>query len=120
MLAIMASRSFCLPVRVSRLTDHLFSLLIAGDCFILFDIRDQAYDIIILSVDGIVLDLFFGLNLIIRLSTVSSLALPILWLALVFESATIIVEQSIGPSVIVEDLALRSFLRSGPVIQLST
>ena len=59
-LAIVAAWSF----RVSRLTDHLFSLLITAYRFILFDIRGQAHDIILLSVDGIVQDLFFGASLL--------------------------------------------------------
>ena len=114
-LAIVAAWSF----RVSRLTDHLFSLLITAYRFILFDIGGQAHDIILLSVDGIVQDLFFGPSLATRLCTISSLALHILWLPLVSKSATIIVVQSIGPRVIVEDLA-SSLVGSGPVIQLST
>ena len=105
-------------IGVSRPTDHFFSHLITGYCFILLDMRGQAHDIIVLSVDGIVQDLFFGLSLLSWLSTVVSLAFHILWLALGSESATVIVEQSIGPRAIVEDL-VSSFVRSGPVVQLS-
>lgn len=92
-------------LRVSRPADHLFSLLITGCVLRLFDIRGQAHDVIILSVDGIVLEFFSGLDLIIWSSTISSLALNIL------RSTIIFVEQSVGPRVVVEDL-VSSFVRS--------
>ena len=110
-LALVTARSM---IGVSRLVDHLLPLVVTLNSLVVgvLDVGGPLNNIVIFIVDGIVQDLFFGLDLISWIDSVISLAFGIFF-ALVAESTIIIIEQGVGPLVIVEHLVrLTSLARS--------